>query len=88
MRKIWVVAKREYLATVRTKAFLISIVMMPIMMTLGAGISIVTKKIEDQGEKIAVVVHRFLHDFEVVSAGVGAAGMGLISDERRRIALQ
>jgi ABC-2 type transport system permease protein len=32
MRKVWIVAVREYLAAVRTKAFLIGIILMPIMM--------------------------------------------------------
>ncbi|MFN9247297.1 MAG: hypothetical protein ACK6DS_09550 [Planctomycetota bacterium] len=32
MRKIWTIAVREYKAMVATKAFLISIIMMPILM--------------------------------------------------------
>jgi ABC-2 type transport system permease protein len=38
MRKIWVIAMREYQASVRTKAFIISLIIMPIMM--GGGILI------------------------------------------------
>jgi len=32
MRKVWVVARREYLAAVRTKSFVIGIVLMPVLM--------------------------------------------------------
>jgi ABC-2 type transport system permease protein len=58
MNKIWVIARREYLATVRTKAFLISLVMMPVLMGAGGVISYVTKKLEDQGERKFAVVDR------------------------------
>jgi ABC-2 type transport system permease protein len=36
MRKVLVIAKREYLASVRTRAFLISLVLMPVLMGGGA----------------------------------------------------
>ncbi|HMP79639.1 MAG TPA: hypothetical protein PKD54_09330, partial [Pirellulaceae bacterium] len=32
MRKVWTIAKREYRAMVGTKAFLVSIIMMPVLM--------------------------------------------------------
>jgi ABC-2 type transport system permease protein len=58
MNKIWVVAKREYLATVRTRAFLISLVMLPLFMGGGAVVSVVVKKVEDQGERTFAVIDR------------------------------
>jgi ABC-2 type transport system permease protein len=58
MRKIWVIARREYLATVRTKAFLISVILMPVMMGMGIVISIISKSLEDQGEKRFAIVDR------------------------------
>lgn len=36
MRRIWTIAKREYYANVRTKAFIISLVLMPVLMGGGA----------------------------------------------------
>ncbi|MGL4553332.1 MAG: ABC transporter permease [Gemmataceae bacterium] len=58
MNKVWVIARREYLATVRTRAFVIGIVMMPVMMMMGGVIGAVTRKLEDQGERSFAVVDR------------------------------
>ena len=58
MRKIWVVARREYRAAVRTKAFVVSIVLMPALMFGSIGIQLLFKKLEDTGEKKFAVVDR------------------------------
>jgi ABC-type Na+ efflux pump permease subunit len=58
VNKIWVVARREYLATVRTKAFLIGVIMMPVFMLLGGVIGAINRRFEDQGEKRFAVVDR------------------------------
>jgi ABC-2 type transport system permease protein len=58
MRKVWVVARREYRAAVRTKAFVVSIVLMPALMLGSIGIQVLFKKLEDTGEKKFVVVDR------------------------------
>ncbi len=58
MRKILVIAWREFIATVKTKAFLIGVIMMPIMMGGGAIASIINEKFEDNGVKTFVVVDR------------------------------
>src|SRR6185503_7448120 len=41
----------------------------------------VARKLPDQLEKIAVVVHRLFHDFEVVSAAVGRACLRLVGSD-------
>jgi ABC-2 type transport system permease protein len=56
--KIRSVAVREYIATVRTKAFVISLVSMPIMMLAGGAVGVVTRKLEDKSEKRFVIVDR------------------------------
>ena len=58
MRKVWVVARREYRAAVRTKAFVVSMVLMPVLMFASAGVQVLFKKLEDTGEKKFVVVDR------------------------------
>lgn len=58
MRKIWTIAKREYLAGVKTKAFIISLVLMPVMMTASVGLQALTKKLDDNSEKTYAVVDR------------------------------
>ena len=56
MRKTWVIAWREFNATVRTKAFVVGIVLMPILMCGSVVVSIITEKLEDQSsQKIAVI---------------------------------
>lgn len=58
MRKILVVAKREYLATVRSKAFIISIVLMPILMGGGMFAQRLLRGVVDTADKRIVVVDR------------------------------
>jgi ABC-2 type transport system permease protein len=58
MRKILIIAKREYLAAVRSKAFIISLVLMPVMMGASIGLQALTKKLDDHKEKAYAVVDR------------------------------
>jgi len=58
MRKMVVIALREYLAAVRTKAFIISVVFLPLMMGTSIGIQVYLKKLEDSKEKLYAVVDR------------------------------
>lgn len=58
MRKVWVVAWREFRATVQTKAFVVGIVLMPILMCGSVLVSIVTEKLEDRSSKTVVIVDR------------------------------
>ncbi|MBL8864801.1 MAG: hypothetical protein JNK93_04495, partial [Planctomycetia bacterium] len=58
MRKILTIAKREYLAGVRTKAFLVSLILMPVMMGGSIGLSALTKRFDDTSEKTYAVVDR------------------------------
>jgi ABC-2 type transport system permease protein len=56
MRKIWVIAWREFNATVRTKAFVVGIVLMPVLMCGSVVVSIITEKLEDRSsQKIAII---------------------------------
>jgi len=58
VRKILVIAKREYLATVRTKAFLVSIILMPILMGGGIFAQRLLRGVVDTGDKKIVVIDR------------------------------
>ncbi len=56
MRKIWTVAKTEYLNAVRSKAFIIGIVMLPVMMSGSLVVGQLTKdKVDIRPRKLAVV---------------------------------
>ena len=56
MRKIWTVAKTEYLNAVRSKAFIIGIVMLPVMMSGSLIVGQLTKdKVDIRPRKLAVV---------------------------------
>ena len=58
MRKVWAVAWREYKSAVQTKAFIASIVMMPMLMGISVGVQLWIKKSEDSGTKKYAVVDR------------------------------
>ena len=51
MRKVRVIASREYQAAVRTKAFVFSIVMVPVLWGASIGLQVLMKKAEDQTTK-------------------------------------
>ncbi|MFH1419391.1 MAG: ABC transporter permease [Planctomycetota bacterium] len=58
MRKVWTVAMREYGVNVRTKSFLIAIVLVPILMFGGMGVVILMKNKGETGTKrLAVLDH-------------------------------
>src|SRR5436190_4767799 len=58
MRKIFVVAAREYLAAVRTKAFIIGLLIMPIMMGGSIVVQTLLRNFRDTGDKTFVVIDR------------------------------
>jgi ABC-2 type transport system permease protein len=58
MRKVLVIAGREYRAAVRSKAFLVTIVLMPVLMGASVVVQVVFKRLEDTGEKTFAVVDR------------------------------
>ena len=58
MRKIFVIAAREYRAAVRSKAFVVTLVLMPVLMGASAGVQVLFKKFEDTTEKKFAVVDR------------------------------
>ncbi len=58
MRKIFVVARRDYLAAVKTKAFILSVVLMPLMMGGSVLVQFLLKDMVDTKEKHFAVVDR------------------------------
>jgi ABC-2 type transport system permease protein len=58
MRKTMVIAVREYLAAVRTKSFLVSLTLMPLLMGSSVVLQVIFKNIEDTGEKCFAVIDR------------------------------
>ncbi len=77
MRKIWVIACREYRAAVRSKAFIITMVLMPVLMGASIGIQLIFKKLEDTKEKKYVVIDR--------TGGQLALVLQAASDQRNQI---
>src|SRR5579872_2177316 len=59
MRKILVIARRDYRASVRSKGFIVSLVLMPVLMTASIGLQVLFQKLEDTKEKKYAVVNRF-----------------------------
>ncbi len=58
MRKILVIARRDYRASVKSKGFIVSLVMMPILMTASIGVQALFQKLEDTKEKNYAVIDR------------------------------
>jgi ABC-2 type transport system permease protein len=58
MRKVLVIAAREYKAAVRTKSFIVSLLLMPVLMAGSAGIQILFHKQVDTEDKRFAVVDR------------------------------
>jgi ABC-2 type transport system permease protein len=58
VRKIWVIAVREYQAAVRTKSFLVSLILMPLLLGGTVVVDRISKRLEDTGEKRFAVVDR------------------------------
>ena len=56
MRKIWTLFKREYRAAVRTKSFIISLVLVPILMGGGFAAMIIMENNKDTDDKHFVVI--------------------------------
>ena len=56
MNKIWTLFKREYKAAVRTKSFIISLILVPIMMGGGFAAMIIMEKNKDTDDKHFVVI--------------------------------
>src|SRR5262245_42930890 len=56
MRRILLIAKRNYLASIRTKAFLIGLIVAPLMFGGGfIGVGLMRKKPDVQDRKIAIL---------------------------------
>jgi ABC-2 type transport system permease protein len=58
MRKVRVIAAREYRAAVQTKAFVVSLVLMPLLMGGSIGVQVLLKRAEDQSVRRFAVVDR------------------------------
>lgn len=58
MRKTIVIAVRDYLASVRTKSFLVSLILMPVLMASGAVISRLSENLGDNAVKRVAVIDR------------------------------
>jgi ABC-2 type transport system permease protein len=58
MRKVLVVALREYRAAVRTKAFLISLILMPLLMGGSIGVQLLLHRMDDTNDKHFAVIDR------------------------------
>jgi ABC-2 type transport system permease protein len=71
VNKLWTIAGREYKAAVRTKAFAISLVLVPVLWAASIGIQILVHKSEDRTTKKFAVVDR-TPDHGVLAALQGA----------------
>ena len=86
MSKVWTIAVREYLAAVRTKGFIISLVLMPVLMAGGAFAGSLAERVGDSStRKVAVIDHTggFVHD--ALAAAVEEHNADLTNDGGRQV---
>jgi ABC-type Na+ efflux pump permease subunit len=76
MRKVWVIAGREYKASVRTKAFIISLVIMPVLMGGSILIQTLLRGVGETGGKKFAVIDRTRGEkiFPAVKSGKNQPG--------------
>jgi ABC-2 type transport system permease protein len=58
MHKVWAIAVREYKAAVKTKAFVMSLVLVPVLWGASIGLQVLLSKAEDRSTKKFAVVDR------------------------------
>ena len=83
MRKMLTVARREYNAAVKSKAFLVSLFLMPIFMGGGALVQLLLKDQVDTQEKRFAIIDR-TPDGQLVKALEAAAGTRNAERDLRR----
>src|SRR5262249_40381452 len=76
MRKLWVIAVREYLAAVRTKTFIVSMVVMPLLMGGSVLVQTLFKDV-DVSEKRYVFIDRASRGKATTKDGDGASSASL-----------
>ena len=87
MSKAFIIAKREYAAAVRTKGFLISLILLPIFM--GGGFVVFTlmkDKIDISDKKIAVIDHTGIFAEQLVTAAENHNQNNIKNEEGEKIA--
>jgi ABC-2 type transport system permease protein len=82
MHKIWAIAAREYLASVRTKAFLISLILMPVLMGGGVVAHMLLEGRVDLEDKRLVVVDATGRVFETLRRAADERNAKEIRNER------
>jgi ABC-2 type transport system permease protein len=86
MRKIWVIAAREYKASVRTKAFVISLIAMPILMGGSLLVQLVLKDVKDTVKKRFTIVDRtgkLYKDIDAANRNPQSAQIGTTGDRKK-----
>ena len=86
MRKVFVIAAREYRAAVRSKAFVVTLVLMPVLMGASALVQVLFKKLEDTTEKTYALIDRSPggHVAEALTADVEVYNTHLVTDPQTR----
>jgi len=82
MSKIFVIARREYVSMVGSKAFVIGVAALPILMVVGGFLPRLLEKSVDLGDKKIVVLDRSGTVFDALTAAVDVRNESGISDPK------
>lgn len=83
MRKALTIAVREYLAAVRTKSFILSLLMLPILIALSSGVQYLTRKQLDTEDKRIAVIDRTGALFPILLQRAEARNKTQVYDDER-----
>src|ERR1700733_3169151 len=84
MRKIFVVAVREYFAAVKTKSFVISLILLPIMMSGGIIAQRLGEKIGDTSTQTIAIIDRSGALYDAIEAAVQKRNASGVFDDKGR----
>jgi ABC-2 type transport system permease protein len=84
MRKLLIIAKREYKATIRTKTFIIAIILMPVLMTGGIAVQALSEGRVEMGDKRIAVLDRTGKMFDTLREAVEKRNTDEIYDSSGR----
>ena len=87
MNKIWVVATTEFGSAVRTKAFLIGILMFPIIMGVSIGVQLLAARQVDSRPKAFAIVDETGELAQVITAGSEVRNGLMLADPKLKRAL-
>src|SRR5690242_17766628 len=85
-RKIWIIASTEFGSSVRTKSFLISLLMLPVIYGLSIGLQLLVNRRVDNRARTFAVVDRTGVLYPAIERAAGAYNKAAVDPNGRTVA--